>query len=283
MFLYNLAIIDNDSAHISNMQRGISAYTKKYGIAFDIHIYDNLTDFFDAIVSYNISLAIISIDYTDFQENNSMISLQRLKLSMPIIFSGTDTNQAYTAFKCWGCGFLLKPVIFIDLENELNKLLPSLYVRMTLPNTLNSLHVLKDGRRCYVLAKDIQYVEKYRNKLFVYTGSDCYHAYYTIKELKQLMNPKQFIQIHQGCMVNWNYVREVNEHYIIMDDCKLVISRSHYKSVLFQQQMHPVNQRISTYYHPITAYEGIAEAPLEYPAPVTSADMEPISHTTHSI
>lgn len=266
MFRYDLAIVDSDTFHISMMKQNLSTYTKKYGIAFDLHVYDQAMDFLNTLPCQPISLAIISINQDLLPENTPAQPLQRLKLPIPVIFAGTEAEQAYDAYKSAASGFLLKPVLFSDLEELLNRLLPVLYVQMTLPNISNSLCVRRDGRTTYVMTKDIRYVEKYRNKLYIYTDKDCYHTYYTIKELKQLLNPKQFIQIHQGCLVNWDYVQGIEGHFIVMEHCRLLISSSHYKSVLFQQQMHPIDQRIHSYYEYVTKSAGIADTPLHYPA-----------------
>lgn len=261
MFEYTIAIVDSDDFHINMLRRNLTVYMKKYGILFELKIYKDADEFLEALSASTLSLAIISIDCP---EGTVSKQLYDMKLSTPIIFASADSQHAYDACKNAASGFLLKPVLFSDLEELLNQLLPVLYLQMQVPNNSNSLLIKRDGQPFYVLTKDIMYLEKYRNLLNIYTTTFCYHSYHTIKQVKQELNPKQFIQIHQGCLVNWNYVRAIRDHLIIMDHCQLYISNSQYKSVLFHAQMHPLEQRITSHYPSAASASKISDTPSGY-------------------
>lgn len=244
MFEYTIAIVDSDDFHINMLRRNLTVYMKKYGIRFEKSIYKDADEFLEALCASTLSLAMISIDCPEGAVSNRLYDM---KLSTPVIFTSADSQHAYDAYKNAASGFLLKPVLFSDLEELLNQLLPVLYLQMQVPNNSNSLLIKRDGQPFFVLTKDIIYLEKYRNLLNIYTTTFCYHSYHTIKQLKRELNPKQFIQIHQGCLVNWDYVRAIRDHLVVLDHCQLYISNSHYKSVLFHAQMHPLEQRITSH------------------------------------
>lgn len=264
MLQYNLAIVDSDDFHISMMRRNLAAYTHKYGVQFNINIFVKALDFLQQLPNDSLDLCIISMVLPDLPDTLLAERLYELKLSTPMILCSTNAEHAYHAYKNAASGFLLKPVIFDDLEELLNRLLPLLYVHMKVPNNTNSILVKRDGRPFYVLTKDIYYFEKFRNKLFIFTDNYCYHTYYTIRDLIRQLNPKQFVQIHQGCLVNWEYVDRIENQTIILGPHRLTISKAYYKSVLFQEQMYPLDRQLKTHYrreeHQITA----AEEPCPY-------------------
>lgn len=267
MLEYNLSIVDSDSSHIHTMRRHLEVYTRKYGTEFNIHVFSIAASFLEVLPLENPDLCIISTDLPDLCDTLLAGQLYRLKLATPMILCSSNAEHAYDAFKNAASGFLLKPVIFDDLEEMLNRLLPLLYVHMNIPNSSNSILVKRDGRPFYVLTKDIYYFEKFRNKLFIFTDTCCYHTYHTIRELLQQLNPKQFVQIHQGCLVNWDYVDRIEGQSIILGRHTLIISKAYYKSVLFQQQMYPLNQKLTNHYSPEKYTAAIADEACRYPTP----------------
>lgn len=264
MLKYNLAIVDSDDFHITAMRQHLMTYAKKYGVAFQLHIYTKATAFLETLPQDNLDLCIIATDLPDAAHTFLTDQIYKLKLSVPMILCSPHAEHAYDAFKNAASGFLLKPVIFEDMEELLCRLLPLLYMHMNIPNTSNSILVKRDGRVFYVLTKDVYYFEKFRNKLFIFTDNYCYHTYHTIKELIHQLNPKQFVQIHQGCLVNWDYVDRIEGQTIILGRHKLLISKAYYKSVLFQEQMYPLNQKLISHYPPEKDEQAVAEEFSQY-------------------
>lgn len=264
MLQYNVAIVESDDCHITMMRHHFATYTHKYGVEFNIHVFLKALDFLEQLPQESFDLCIVSTNLPDLSDTILAKQLYELKLSTPMILSSTSAEHAYHAFKNAASGFLLQPILFEDLEELLNRLLPLLYVHMHVPNSANSILVKRDGRPFYVLTKDIYYFEKFRNKLFIFTSNYCYHTYYTIKELIRQLNPKQFVQIHQGCLVNWDFVDRIEDQTIILGQHKLLISKSYYKSVLFQEQMYPLSKQLTTHYQAKKTSIGIADEPARY-------------------
>ena len=261
---YNIAIVDSDNFHVTMMHQNLTTYTKKYGIEFNIHVFSKARRFLELLPQENLDLCIVSTNLSDISDTSLTDQLYKLKLSIPMILCSPCAEHAYEAFKNAASGFLLKPVIFDDLEELLNRLLPLLYVHMSIPNTSNSILVKRDGRAFYVLTKDIFYFEKFRNKLFIFTDNYCYHTYHTIKELIRQLNPKQFVQIHQGCLVNWDYVDRIEDQTIVLGHHRLLISKAYYKSVRFQEQMYPLDQKLMNHRQPDKSTVAVADESCRY-------------------
>ncbi len=247
MLHYNLAIIDDNTASCEQLSTHLNTYARLAGVSFTFKIFNQATEFLDAVMKEAFVLCIVSMDMPACNICSFSDQLYRLKLSIPMILTSQDTDRAYEAFRNEASGFLLTPVCYEDLSELLNRLLPYLFAKMSVPNTTNSIMVRQDGNPFYILTRDIYYFEKYRNKLYIYTKNSCYHIYDTIRSLRHQLNPKQFVQIHQGCLVNWNHVDHIARETIYAGPYKLSISRTYYKAVLFQFKMHPLENSLPSY------------------------------------
>ena len=272
---YHLAIIDDDASHTECLCTQLNTYARASGITFTLRVLHTASDFLDAVMKEAFALCIVSMDMTACNICYFSDQLYKMKLSIPMILTSSDTNRAYDAFRNGASGFLLLPVCYEDLAELLNRLLPYLYARMTIPDSTNSIMVRRDGNPFYILTRDIYYFEKYRNKLYIYTENSCYHIYDTIRALRRQLNPKQFLQINQGCLVNWAHVNAVSRESIRVGCYALPVSQTYYKAVLFQLRMYPLDQALVSSYQPAATDIQVAQPdtpllPKTHPSPAQS-------------
>ncbi|MDQ0638673.1 DNA-binding LytR/AlgR family response regulator [Pedobacter sp. W3I1] len=71
------------------------------------------------------------------------------------------------------------------------------------------------GRLTKVLKKDIIYLQGSNNHVHIYTPTNDYSVYMTIKEMEEkLRENEQFYRVHKSYMINTTFVKEINGHKI---------------------------------------------------------------------
>ncbi len=147
----------------------------------------------------------------------------------PIIFVTSHTEL-------WKESFTYRPFWYIDkahYEEELAKMFKELQKELTAKDiiTIQYQDILTP-----VPLKNIIYIHKETNNLYIHTISQTYKIYQTLKVFSQQLN-NQFIKINSGTIVNKNYIKEYNKktsEIILSNNILLPVSRSLRKNIINQ-------------------------------------------------
>jgi two-component system LytT family response regulator len=67
-----------------------------------------------------------------------------------------------------------------------------------------------DGRQHVIDVTRVEMIEADRNYVLIRVGSDCYHTRSTLSQAEQALRSQPMLRISRSCLVNMNYLREVN-------------------------------------------------------------------------
>jgi two-component system LytT family response regulator len=67
-----------------------------------------------------------------------------------------------------------------------------------------------DGRLHVIDVTRVEMIEADRNYVLIRVGSDCYHTRSTLSQAEQALRSQPMLRISRSCLVNMNYLREVN-------------------------------------------------------------------------
>lgn len=236
---YSIALIDDDTFHISMMQKIISEYDKIHKVHFRISIFHSGQAYLQAIESHNFHITIIDWNLPDMNGTQVVHHIRHQQYETAIITTATRQDCVFDAYHPCVWAYMLKPVIFSDLEGIFNRILPVIYMQNRIPNPAHSYSFKQGSFTLSLPYSKILFFEKYRNRMVIYTTSDCYQTYTTVHHLLQVLDPQYFIQIHQGCLVNWEHVTAIHGHTITIGDYELNISSSHLKPVMYHAHHYP--------------------------------------------
>lgn len=188
------------------------------------------------IANQNYDLVFISVDLK--MEG----AFQILKLiearTFELVFTGTNTNHAYSAIKYNPIDFLIKPIGIGDIERLLDKISKNKNSKFVFPIIepekfqTKSIVVKINQGFTKIRLSNIQYLESYGayvklrlndNSSIVSNG--------TLKSFDELLSNHSFIRIHSSTIINItylkSYIREKNDGRVIMVDGKeFDVSRS---------------------------------------------------------
>lgn len=153
---------------------------------------------------------------------NGVEVAETIKESAPetiIIFVSSHSNYVFDAFRIEALHFLVKPI----KEKEFNDVFTRAMKKYT---AINASVILKwESVRNKIPIDKISFVEGYRRHLTVHTASGVYEAVGKISEIYEILKPHGFVRVHQGFVVNMNYIKSFNANEVeLTDGSKVAVS-----------------------------------------------------------
>ncbi len=174
--------------------------------------------------------------------------LSEIPISSPIIFTTAFNQYMLKAFKQHSVDYLLKPIDPEEMEQALDKFerlyrQPGQSQVVDMESILQSLRqpaykerfIVKIGQQLsYVRVGEVFYFYAEEGLVFLKLGNGKKHTLdYTMEQLAQLVDPKDFFRINRKCIVHIQSIRKVSPYFnsrLIIDlqpkaDFQAIVSR----------------------------------------------------------
>ena len=133
-----------------------------------------------------------------------------------VIFVSALSDYIFDAVRLETLYFLAKPVKESDFNEVFNRVL-SRY------RAVNASIILKwESTRNKIQIDKISFVEGYRRHLTVHTADNVYEAVGKISEMQEILSPHGFVRVHQGFIVNMNYIKSFKTDELELTDGTVV-------------------------------------------------------------
>ncbi|MBR6223096.1 MAG: LytTR family transcriptional regulator DNA-binding domain-containing protein [Lachnospiraceae bacterium] len=238
---FGLAVIDRDRNHYSHIISILNEYSKMHDIYFAPHYFNDPDELENDIRFYEFNIFIV--DYSTVSDCSAFIHhIQNLNSRTQFIIAHTDKSLTYDILDCGASSYIAKPIMYRSLEKALDRTIPLIVYSVSLssPDTAR-IPVKSNGRTVYLATSGIFYIEKSGNMAWIFTKSSKYSTHSSLKHLKSQLDPTHFIQIHQGCIVNWSHVTSIDNRKIRVGDISLNISNGYLALIHFHQKTHPLS------------------------------------------
>lgn len=169
----------------------------------------------------NIFFDIVFLD-VELGAKNGIDVAEKIRIYNPksiIIFISNYPHYVFDSFRVEALHFLVKPISQIEFTNVFNRAL-SKY------SSTNSSIILKWQNERYIIKVDsIKYIEGYKRHITVFTQDGNFEAIGKISDLLEKLSPLGFIRIHQGFIVNMDYIKKFDTTDVVLfDGTKVMIS-----------------------------------------------------------
>lgn len=186
----------------------------------------SISDFSDgeALIDYYRNGGRFDIVFMDIElrGTNGIEAAELIKSLAPetiIIFVSSHSRYIFDAFRLEALHFLVKPIKSEEFSEVFNR-------AMKKYTTINASVVLKwESVRNKIAINTISYVEGYRRHLCVHTANGTFEAVGKISEIYEILKPHGFVRVHQGFIVNMNYIKNFNINEVeLTDGSKVAVS-----------------------------------------------------------
>ncbi len=197
-----ICICDEDSRFIKELRSRIFAFQTQ-AACFEISDFscpEQLLEYYKGGGCFDI----VFISVSPEQSLNGIEAAEKIREAAPktiIIFVSEKSDFVFEAFRIEALHFLVKPVSQRDFAEAFTRAVKK-YKR------LNASLILKwESTRTKINIKEISYVEGYRRHLTVHTAGGCFEAVGKISEIYDALLPHGFVRVHQGFIINMNYIK----------------------------------------------------------------------------
>lgn len=209
----NCIVVDDDSYAIE----GLSQYLDKMaGFRLVSSFTDPLMALQEITAGAKVDVVFLDVDMPGI--NGMELSRSIRNKTEKLIFTTSYSHFAYDAFEAEADGFLLKPYSFAKFAGLLNKQFPQ--VQGVTKNLKKEFFFVKskedDLRLVKVRFDEVIAIESIRNYVKIYTFSKSIITYFSLKEIYQLLDPAEFLQIHRAFIVSKKHIASVEGHSIKM-------------------------------------------------------------------
>ena len=214
-----ICICDDDKHIHTTLKSYLHDFTKEK-ITSEIKDFYSAEELLDAYITEE-TFDIIFLDI-EMGQTNGIETAEKIRQTHPktiIVFISNYPHYVFESFKAEPLHFLVKPVSADEFTNVLNRAINKY-------KNLNSSITLKWENERYVVNIDsIKYIEGYMRHIAVYTDNGKYEAIGKISDMLNLLSPYDFVQTHQGFIVNMDYIQRFDKTDVVLfDNTKIMLS-----------------------------------------------------------
>ncbi len=227
-----IAIVDDESLYLEEIEKRITDVCNKYNIEHKIKCFNSpmLIIDEDDFSAFDIVLLDIDMPCINGIELAEQINKTRRSDTVPyIIFVTAKDNLVFDALKQFPYSFVRKT----HLE-ELDKCVLNIYKKLK----DSPVYAVKIGRTTKLIdIERIIYLEKQGNYVDIYTTEEFLQERSLIDDKYKDLAKFGFLRPHVGAIVNANYITDINSNYLRLSNGKeMSISRTYKKEIKAKYQ-----------------------------------------------
>ena len=226
----NIIICDDCETDALAAKEVIKQAAHELHIKTEFDIYSNATDVEHKLLVKKEPADILILDI-DMPEISGLELAEKLRTAdskLIIIFLSAHEEFVFKAIEFQPFRYIRKMRIKIEMPLAVRSA-----VRVIEANRDRQIVLNTDDGEMKVMISEIMYYETEKRKISVHlkNGNNLL-ANKKIAEMQDLINKDSFIMIHRSCVVNADYVKNILNGIIVLDnDEKLIVSRPRFKTV----------------------------------------------------
>lgn len=226
----NIVICDDSESDALAAKEVIKRTAQELHIKTEFDIYSNAADVERKLLIKKEPADILILDI-DMPEISGLELAERIRaenLDMIIIFLSAHEEFVFQAIEFQPFRYIRK----MRLETEMPIAIQAAVNVLEISSDKQIILYTEEGEKA-VMISEIMYFEAEKHKTYIYLkNGGCIHARRSIAELHQLINKESFIMIHRSCVVNTDYVKNMQNCLLILkNDEQLLVSRRKFSEV----------------------------------------------------
>ena len=227
------AICDDEEMSMNMIASSLEVCFQKHDVQLVLDKYTSPTDLLDAVQrGKKYQVLFLDIDMPQMDGISLGVRLKKLQEKMAIIYISNCTEKVFESFQARPFGFVRKSSYLKDIQAVVK-----LYVGSLTQEDNRRLEIKTDQGRVQIPISEIMYIECCRDYQFFYLSQEKVplKCRLSMNQLEETLCEEGFLRIHQGYIVNYIFVKRIDNEYLeLTDGKKLPISRRKKQSVLTQ-------------------------------------------------
>ncbi len=251
MYTYKIGICDDEPNFCEHLKKLLAAYQKEsknqLGVRVFHHGEDLLNSFPNGKCPYDIFL--LDVDVPDGM--NGVQTAKKIREKNPdviIIFITNYEKYALDAYQVDAIDYLVKPVRLEGVRRVMAKAIIQVDYVLDYQKSANRyLPIIVDYDKVNVEISKILYIEKRRNQSVIHTEDGDYSCYETLSQLYEKLDNNKFIYVHQGFIVQFPKVKEVEKNCVYFaGHIRVPVSRKYQKEVQerFKERLYRLREQM---------------------------------------
>ena len=227
------AICDDEEMSMNMIASSLDVCFQEYDIQLVLDKYTSPMDLLNAVQDgKKYQVLFLDIDMPQLDGIRLGVKLKKIQEKMAIIYISNCTERVFESFQARPFGFVRKSSYLKDIQAVVK-----LYVGSLKEENGRRLEIKTDQGRMQIPISEIVYIECCRDYQFFYLSQEKtpLKCRLGMNQLESTLAEEGFLRIHQGYIVNYIFVKRIDNEYLeLTDGRKLPISRRKKQSVFTQ-------------------------------------------------
>ncbi|MGT2755451.1 LytR/AlgR family response regulator transcription factor [Streptococcus ovis] len=224
--MIRIAIVEDDQQYAETLLDFLERYEKENGQHFQVQ---RFTDGAEIVANYPEQLDIILMDI-EMEQMDGMTAAEKVRLvdkEVVIIFITNMMHYAMKGYAVEALDYVLKPINYFAFSQRIARALE----RMTKKRS-KQLLISRYGNIKRISTDELLYVEVYNHDIEYHTVDEVIRVRGTLRSLEKELEGLPFFRCNSGCLVNLDYVDEMDSNDVLVRGERIPVSRARRKDFL---------------------------------------------------
>ncbi len=230
-----IAVCDDEEFYRNELEKMITVYGNETSRKFTLDAWESGAALLDAVKrgDKDYDVIFLDIEMPELSGMEAAGELRSMGKNMALCFVTSFNDYALNAYQIDAIGYVIKPIQYLDLKKMMEKAeMQYWYRKKTEEAEKRYLEVMCDRRSVIIDLEKVVYIEKRRNQCVFHCTNGEQICYDTLKNISKRLDHDIFMQIHQGYIANYNYVKEVlNDRVCFGSGMEAPLSRRYYNAI----------------------------------------------------
>lgn len=135
--------------------------------------------------------------------------IRTIDKDVTISFLTSYKQYVFNSFKVGAFDYLIKPIKILDFNKLMDRILDKY------KNEHYVLSIKWQDEISQIEIKNIIYIEAYKRRLFYYTIDQKFKSIGKLSDFESKLDKYGFLRCHQGFLVNMNYIKTIEDNFIV--------------------------------------------------------------------
>lgn len=239
--IFNIAVCDDEEFYRDEMKKFLEVYANECDYEVHIVSFPQGEALIDAVrereqkknLSGQFQIIMLDVEMPGKNGIETADAIRQLNSSIQICFVTSFEDYALPAFRQDAIGYIVKPVSYVDLKKALDRAVVLIHYEQDHEEAEKRYIEIAVNRSCRIVdTHKVMYIEKQRNRCIFHCEDEEITCYESLSKIYQRLDANIFIYTHQGFVVNFSKIKEVQEKQVCLSrHLQVPLSRTYQKSV----------------------------------------------------